>query len=128
MPPRLMPPPPKPPPPKPRASADWEARVATARVAAAANVRIDLRDMVVLQGFEFPMPVGPGRRRKVQTVFCAQRRGDFPALLILCRAEAPKPPQNAGCGPSACSIGAKKVDLPRPTGSRPSRVNFSSFA
>src|SRR5271169_4215491 len=44
---RAKPPPPKPP--KPRASADWEARDATAIVAAAARLRIILRDMVVLR-------------------------------------------------------------------------------
>src|SRR5580692_11763837 len=43
---RPIPPPPKPP--KPRASADWEAKDATAIVAAAARLR-NLRDMVVLQ-------------------------------------------------------------------------------
>src|SRR5580692_7834902 len=76
------PPPPKPrpppkPPPKPRASALPEERLATATVAAAARLRMSLRDMIVLRvGVQclgpkrIPMPVGQRARRKVQRFFC----------------------------------------------------------
>src|SRR5580700_7196084 len=89
------PPPPKPPPPKPRASADCEASTATASVAAEARVRIVLRDMVVLRGFEFQYPWDRRVGERFMRIFRPAKSTRFLAGRRWVRAKRAKNPRNA---------------------------------